>query len=73
MTADSNWHADAGSMIVNGVEVILEDAEWLRYGGMWGTTPGPALQTWWRTAECPLSRNAFLRVVGHLWPERQQV
>ncbi|KAK9787511.1 hypothetical protein WJX73_007386 [Symbiochloris irregularis] len=53
-----------------GVEVVEEPALWLQFRGMWGTTPGPACQTWWARAECPVSRGVFLRIVGHLWPER---
>lgn len=53
------------------VEVVSEPALWLLYRGRWGSTPGPALQTWWHAAECPVSRTPFLRVVGHFWPETQ--
>ena len=50
------------------VEVVEDVAEWLQYLGKWGTTPGPACQSWWCTAECPVSRKHAHRIC-HFWPE----
>ena len=49
--------------------------EWLRFGGDWGGDgpPGPAFQSWYHAAECPVSRSPWLRVVGHLVKEVERV
>ena len=40
---------------------------WLGFSGDWGGDgpPGPAFQSWYHSAECPVSRSPLLRVVGH--------
>ena len=54
-------------------EVLEHSGEWLEFLGQWGTTPSPASQDWFWTAEPPVSRGVFLRIVGHLWPETQAI
>jgi len=52
-----------------GVTVTEDEAEWVKYTGQWGTTPSPSNQGWFYTAEPPVSRGVFLRILGHLCPE----
>ena len=55
---------DVGSL----PEVDVDDpCHWLGFSGDWGGDgpPGPAFQSWYHRAECPVSRSPLLRVVGH--------
>ena len=49
-----------------------EEAEWLDYGGRWGTTvEAPAKQEWFARAENPVSRTWLQQVVNpSLFPTR---
>ena len=60
----------AFSITGQGVQVLQHSGEWLGYLGQWGTTPSPAAQGWFWTAEPPVSRGTLLRIIGHPWPEK---
>lgn len=55
-------------------EVVCDDpCEWVFFKGDWGQTQAPICQSWYHTAETPVSRTALQRVFLHLWPEVQSV
>lgn len=55
------------------VRVLDGPAEWVWFGGEWGTTLAPISQGWFHTAETPVSRSAWLRVLVQAWPETQRI
>lgn len=56
-----------------GVQVLDGPAEWVWFQGEWGTTQAPIAQGWFHTAETPVSRSAWLRVLVQAWPETQRI
>lgn len=47
--------------------------KWAMFKGRYGTAPAPCQQTWYHTAEPPVSRHPFLRLFLHFWPEKYQL
>ena len=55
---------------INGVDVITDDpCEWVFFRGDWGETTAPICQSWYHTAETPVSRTRLQRLFLHVWPE----
>jgi hypothetical protein len=66
MQDQNNRHGSGGAFPM----VIVDDpCAWLFFRGFWGQTPAIIQQSWYRTAESPISRSPLQRLFLHFWPE----
>ena len=71
--AQSSGANSTHSACHGGVQVLDGPADWVWFHGEWGTTQAPIAQGWFHTAETPVSRSAWLRVLVQAWPETQRI